>query len=103
MSSSFSSYVKGVLVGLGVGFLVAPKSGKETREDIGAKFNDLKKQSKDLVNIAIEKGEEVTDTPRDAADDVRKSLVDSSRKLRSTLSDTAKTSANNRNFCADVR
>ena len=34
MNSSFSSFVKGVLVGLGVGFLVAPKSGRETRETL---------------------------------------------------------------------
>ena len=90
MSSSFSSFVKGVLVGLGVGFLSAPKSGKETRQEIGAKFDELKEQGKEYADLAMEKGTEVTDTSKGAAKDVRKSLVDSSKKLRSTLSDAAK-------------
>ena len=52
--------------------------------------------------MAVEKGEEVTDTSKDAADDVR-ALIDSSRKLRSTLSDTAKdVQQTTENFVADV-
>ena len=53
MSSSFSSFVKGVLVGLGIGLLTAPKSGEDTRRDIQVKMDELKDQGKDLSHLAV--------------------------------------------------
>src|SRR5690625_3620455 len=89
MRSSFSSFVKRVLVRLGVGSLVDHKSGKDTRKDLTVKVDELKDQGRDYADLAMEKGTEVTHTSKDAATNVRKSLVDSSKKLRSTLSDAA--------------
>lgn len=52
MDRSTSSFFKGVILGAAVGatagILFAPKSGKETREDIKKAAEELKKQAGDL-------------------------------------------------------
>lgn len=40
--------VAGALAGLGIGLLVAPKKGSETRKDVADKFNEVVKKAKDV-------------------------------------------------------
>lgn len=41
-------FLKGALIGVGLGLLFAPKKGSETREDLKNKANDLWEQLKDV-------------------------------------------------------
>jgi gas vesicle protein len=45
----------GALAGVVVGILCAPKSGKETREDLSLKANEFAAQLKDEYGAALEK------------------------------------------------
>ena len=40
--------VAGALAGLGIGLLVAPKKGSETRKDVSDKFNEVVKKAKEV-------------------------------------------------------
>jgi gas vesicle protein len=59
MSDRAVDFLKGMIVGsiIGgvIGVLYAPKSGKETREDIGRKANELMEKAKDEYELALEK------------------------------------------------
>lgn len=46
---SFFALLTGVIIGAAVGILFAPKSGKETREDLKKFGNELKEKSKDII------------------------------------------------------
>lgn len=56
--NGFGKFLAGVVVGLGIGVLVAPKKGSETRHDLKVKMDDLidkaKKLKKEDVKLAIE-------------------------------------------------
>lgn len=57
--SGIEKFAAGVAVGAVAGILLAPKSGKETREDLKNAFNDLLEKAKNIkaedVKAAIEK------------------------------------------------
>jgi gas vesicle protein len=57
--SGIEKFAAGVAVGAVAGILLAPKSGKETREDLKNAFNDLLDKAKNIkaedVKAAIEK------------------------------------------------
>lgn len=66
----FGKFLCGCLVGVGLGILFAPKSGKETREEIKAKFDDvynkLKEIDKEDVRVYFEtKISEIRDELKD--------------------------------------
>ncbi len=46
---SFYALLTGVIIGVTVGVLFAPKSGKETREDLKKFGNDLKEKGKHII------------------------------------------------------
>ncbi len=52
----------GALAGLAVGLLCAPKSGKETREDLSVKAKELAAQLKDEYGAAIERSKTAYDS-----------------------------------------
>jgi gas vesicle protein len=60
-----SSFISGLLVGAAIGgvlaLLYAPKSGKETREQVKRKFEELEKEFETLKGKASEKSEQVKD------------------------------------------
>ena len=45
---SFAKFLTGALVGAGLGMLFAPKTGKETRDDLKNKFDELAAKIKDI-------------------------------------------------------
>lgn len=62
-SSIFLSFLLGGLMGAGVALLLAPKSGRETRQrireladDVKVKTEDYVEQAKGKVSTAVEKG-----------------------------------------------
>ena len=46
--NGFGGFLFGALVGVGIGVLFAPKSGKETRKELKEKFDDLVKKVKEM-------------------------------------------------------
>ncbi|HOH73072.1 MAG TPA: YtxH domain-containing protein [Syntrophales bacterium] len=66
MSDRAGDFLKGVLIGgvIGavVGILYAPKSGRETREDIGRKAEELVAKAKEEYEQALEKSRKTYET-----------------------------------------
>lgn len=68
--SGFGKFLAGVAVGVGIGVLIAPKKGSETRHDLKVKMDELlekaKKLKKEDVKLAIEtKVQEIKDALAD--------------------------------------
>jgi len=68
----FANFIFGLGVGLGVGLLLAPRSGEETRQLLKEKADEgteyLKKQTADLrenANDLLDKGRQALDRQRD--------------------------------------
>lgn len=70
----------GAAVGVAAGILTAPKSGKETRDDIKQKAGDAKRKAASTKDDLIFKAEETADDIRQMASDKLKSLKNDSRK-----------------------
>lgn len=65
MSNRTEDFIKGLLVGgligAALGILYAPKSGKETREEIGRKTEELMAKAKEEYEVALEKSKKAYD------------------------------------------
>jgi gas vesicle protein len=74
----------GAIVGAGIGIvagiLTAPKSGRETRDDIKRKADDLKGQANAKKDSLLFKAEEISDEVRTKATDAIDSIKSSVRK-----------------------
>ena len=46
--SGFGKFLAGAAIGVGLGVLFAPKSGKETRKDLKEMFDELVRKAKDI-------------------------------------------------------
>lgn len=75
---SGNSFLTGLLAGAAIGgiiaLLYAPKSGKETRDQIRAKFAELEQELEDLKNQANQKTGKVRD-------DLTQKLADLQREI----------------------
>ena len=69
--------------------LFAPKSGKELREDLAVKADELKEQLSDYVDISIEKGVELSEAALNATEDIRVNLKDSASQFKDTVKKSA--------------
>jgi gas vesicle protein len=63
--------VVGAVAGLVAGLLTAPKSGKETRQDIKKKANDVTKEAGKQVEMAKQKAGDVADQAKKTVDRVK--------------------------------
>lgn len=70
---NLESFVLGTFVGAAVAgvtaLLLAPKSGKDLREDIASQADKTKDQARDYLNIAKDKGRELKETVEKAGSD----------------------------------
>jgi len=74
------NFLIGAAVGLGLGFLFAPKSGKETREDLSRLIKDLIEKAKqidveEVKNAIIVKTKELENTLKDLDKETAKQLI----------------------------
>ena len=86
--SKKKSFLLGAGIGLGLGLLFAPKSGKETREDLAKMISDLYEKAKqidveEVKNAIIVKTKELENTLKDLDKETEKQLIiDKSREVK---------------------
>lgn len=78
--SKKTNFLLGAGIGLGLGLLFAPKSGKETRKDLSKMINDLYDKAKDIdveeiKNAIIVKTKELENTIKDLDKETAKQLI----------------------------
>lgn len=67
-SAVFVSFLLGVLTGASVALLLAPRSGRETREALGEKLKDAAEKGRALGERVAEKGREAAEGASRLAD-----------------------------------
>jgi len=102
VSVKTGDFLKGVLVGgligAAVGILFAPKSGKETREDIARRTEEIIKKARDEYELAVEKSKMAYETAikkakeiqlmaREKVEDVEDAVSDLTEKGKEALLD----------------
>lgn len=97
--NGLAKFIVGAGIGLGIGLLIAKKSGKETRADIKSKFSELEDKFKniditELKSGAIEKLEElklkiqdldqekIAEIAKEKISDIKNGLVDLTNKVK---------------------
>lgn len=86
--SKKGGFLLGAAAGIGLGFLLAPKSGKETREDLSKAIKDLVEKAKEIdveevKNAIIVKTKELENTIRDLdKETVKQMIVDKSNDVK---------------------
>lgn len=75
-----TNFFLGAGIGLGLGLLFAPKSGKETRQDLAKMFNDLYEKAKEIdveeiKNAIIVKTKELETMIKDLDKETAKQLI----------------------------
>ncbi len=78
--SKKGNFILGAGVGLGLGLLLAPKSGKETRKDLKKAIDDLVEKAKDIdveevKNAIIVKTRELENTIKELDKETAKQLI----------------------------
>lgn len=82
------NFLLGAAVGVGLGLLFAPKSGKETREDLSRMIKDLYEKAKEIdieevKNAIIVKTRELENTIKDLDKETAKQLIiDKSKEVK---------------------
>lgn len=74
------NFLKGILIGIGVGILIAPTKGSETRRKISKSVNDLS----DYIHDSIDDG---IDTMHDEATNFADDASENIDKARSKMSE----------------
>ena len=101
--SKNGKFLLGAGVGLGLGFLFAPKSGKETRKDLAKSLNELVDKAKDIdveevKNAIIVKSKEVKIKAQELVDlAVEKGtpvVEKTAKEVKSKTAEILKTAAN---------
>lgn len=86
--SKKSNFILGTGLGIGLGLLFAPKSGKETRSDLGKLLNDLTEKAKkidveEIKNAIIVKTKELENTIKDLDKETAKQvIIDKSNEVK---------------------
>lgn len=86
--SKKGKFLLGAGIGLGLGLLFAPKSGKETRKDLAKSFDDLVEKAKEIdieevKNAIIVKAKELENTIKDLDKETAKQLIiDKSKEVK---------------------
>jgi gas vesicle protein len=81
----FNSFITGLLAGAAIGGILAlfyaPQSGKETREKVKQKFNDLEKELDDLKVMAGQKSAKVKEDLAARLAELQKEIENLSREV----------------------
>jgi len=93
MSDRGVDFVKGLviggLIGAVLGVLYAPKSGKETREDIARKTEDLMARAREEYDLALEKSKRAYDAAVKRLKDAENSAKEKVEEVESKVEELA--------------
>ncbi|HQO15142.1 MAG TPA: YtxH domain-containing protein [Smithellaceae bacterium] len=93
MSENNSDLLKGLfiggLIGMALGLLFAPKSGKETREDIAHKANDVMAKAKEEYEKAAEKTKTIYESSLNDLKNLNVRAKEKAGELESKVSELA--------------
>ncbi len=85
--SGFLSFILGVLTGLVIGLLYAPRPGKETREIIKKSVNEYMEEGKKIYEEKAEELTEVIETGKKTASEKIEELKTKIDETKKTVSD----------------
>lgn len=77
-SSLFGAVAVSAIIGMAAGFLLAPKSGRETRDDLVRKMRETQARTR---NRTTEMKDELTTTAEDVAAEARSQVEDATTKI----------------------
>ncbi len=105
MKNGTWSFIVGCLVGVTVGILYAPKSGKETREDVAAWIDDNLEQGRESYEAQRERVLKAVETGRDAvsqrSDEVRAKIEQAKERLKEQVDQATESAREKLNEAAD--
>lgn len=78
----FRGFLVGGIVGAAVALLYAPKSGKETREDLRKKSLELRGDAEAKLELAQKKAEEFLDETRKKIDELREEAESAAQEIK---------------------
>jgi len=67
-----TTLLAGVAIGVVIGILVAPKSGKETRNDLMDRGERLLEMGKESVSDVVEKSKDLVESGKKKVEEIRK-------------------------------
>lgn len=79
----------GSIVGAATALLMAPKSGKELRDDINHQVGTLKEKSGEWKETVMEKGTEITTTAKEKTDQLRQVAMEKGSNVTEMVKDKA--------------
>lgn len=98
MSEKNSNLLKGLfiggLIGMALGILFAPKSGKETREDIAGKADELLSKAKEEYEKVVEKNKTAC---QESINDFKEKATDAENKVSEFVHQGSEVIQNNKN------
>ena len=72
-TSSFGTgFLVGAFIGLTIGILYAPSSGKETRQQLKEKAEEVKEKTEDIIEKARDQAEEIINKAKESAAKIKK-------------------------------
>lgn len=91
IGSVVAAFITGSAVGMAAALLVAPKSGKETREDITQSMNDAKKNLANKLNegtdLAKSKVNDALETTKTVATESKRAAKEAKQRVKEKRTD----------------
>lgn len=105
MNNRFSAFLTGGLIGLAVGVFFAPRSGRETRDQLKKKADDLIEQGRGSYEVQRERVLEAVDVGREAAvertEELKAKINETKDKLKAQVDAAAESARDKMNTAAE--
>jgi gas vesicle protein len=78
--TTFFTFFLGASLGIGIGMLLAPKSGEELREDLADQFNEGRRRARAAGRTVSRRAQEFAEQARESVSDMADAGVRAARK-----------------------